>query len=92
MGVVICCFLSLLIAGFTFDLHIGSIGCFLKCRSAQRMAQTGREVTCLGVGLVPIVHSHVITGRGFSADMIALMCCLRSLGFCFHTAVQGFRN
>ena len=64
------------------------------------MAQTGREVTCLGFGLVPIVHIHVImnviTGlRCFSADMIALMCCLRSLGdnyFCFHTAVQGFRN
>ena len=56
------------------------------------MAQTGREVTCLGVGLVPIVHINVITARGFSADMIALMCCLRSFGFCFHTAVLVVRS
>jgi hypothetical protein len=52
----------------------------------------GREVTCLGFGSIPIVHIHVITGRSFSSNMIALMCCLQSLGFCFHTAVQGFGN
>ena len=88
MGVVICWFLFVV---FTFDHHLGSNGCFLKW-GLYLMAQTGREVTCLGVGLVPIVHIHVITGRGFSADMIALMCCLRSLGFCFHIAVLAVRN
>tara|TARA_B110000285_G_C15137741_1_gene628370 strand:- start:3856 stop:4323 length:468 start_codon:yes stop_codon:yes gene_type:complete len=61
------------------------------------MAQMGREVTCLGFGSIPIVHIHFITGRRFSSNMIALMSCLRSLGFCFHTAViiiiiQGFRK
>ena len=56
------------------------------------MVQTGREVICLGFGSIPIVHIHFITDRRFSSNMIALMCCLQSLGFCFHTAVQGFRN
>ena len=91
MGVIICCFL-LDTSTLHFIHHLGSNGCFLELGWSQRMAQMGREVTCLGFGSSPIAQIHFMTGLCSSSNMIALMCCLWCLGFCFHNVVLGFRN